>query len=126
MLLLSRYSENHIIEKVSSYTFPLFVFERCFVERGTKGTYPFLSSRIGVSHLLVIASQLLEYPCIIRLFILLCVLNLIFYYKVKQLIGNATQECAQSQLILGWLGVWEELGRCLGLLFASNILRIHA
>lgn len=88
------------------------------MERGTNGTYPFFSSRIGLSHLLVMASQFLDHPCVIRLFIVVCVVSLILIIvcNTKQLIGNATQACAQSWSILGWQGVWEELGRCLGLL----------
>lgn len=91
------------------------------------GTYSF-SSRIGLFHLLVTATHFLEYPCAIRLCILACVssLILIIVHKIKQLIGNATEECAWRQSILGWLGVWEELGRCLGLLLPSiGILRLN-
>lgn len=43
-------------------------------------------------------------------------LILIIVHKVKQLIVNATQEHPWRQLMPGWQDVWEELGRCLGLL----------
>lgn len=77
LLLLYRYSENLLLEIISNYTFPLLSLERCFVERGMNGTYPFFSSRTGLSHLLVVATQFAEYPCVIRLFILVCVVSLI-------------------------------------------------
>lgn len=55
--------------------------------------------------------QFLEHP---RMLILMCVVNLILaFYKVNQLVENATQGCALSQLSHGWQGAWKNLGRYL-------------
>lgn len=76
------------------------------MERGKNSTYPFLSSRIGFHSLSVMASHFLQYPYVVRLFILVCVVILILsiIHKVKQLIGGATQEHALRRLIPGVAG----------------------
>lgn len=126
-LLVSQYSKNHLIDKTSNCTFPLFSSERRFVERRKNGTYPFVSSRIGFYSLDVMASQFLQYPRVIKLFILVCVviLILIIVHKIKQLIGDATQEHALRQLIPGVAECVGGVGQVRRVITASDSLGFH-